>query len=111
MRVRSREAARPKTAKEMTRRDSVERAKLCQRAAKHTSGPPRAFWGYLTGGPEVLEASNAALPILTDYLLDASPHSGTVAGFVGSDTWITRYLSGCSMLALREMACNALGGS
>lgn len=46
-----------------------------------------------------------------DHLVGTSPHSGTVAGFVGSDTWITRYLSGCSMLALREMACNALGGS
>src|SRR5689334_2895796 len=40
----------------------------------------------------------------------ASPcHSGTVAGFVGSDTWITRYLSGCAVLALREMACRAFG--
>ena len=47
----------------------------------------------------------------SDHLVGTSPHSGTVAGFVGSDTWITKYLSGCSMLALREMACNALGGS
>ena len=38
-------------------------------------------------------------------------HSGTVAGFVGSETWITRYLSGWVALALREVACNAFGGS
>jgi hypothetical protein len=34
----------------------------------------------------------------------ASVHSGTVVGFVGSETWITRYLSGCVLLGLREIA-------
>ena len=29
-------------------------------------------------------------------------------GFVGSDAWITRYLSGCVVLAFREIACRAL---
>src|SRR4051794_8474947 len=37
MMVRSREAARPKTAKEMTRRVSAEGVEFCQRAAKHRS--------------------------------------------------------------------------
>ena len=50
MRVRSREAARPKTAKEMTRRDSAERVELCQRAAKHTSGPLESFGAISPGG-------------------------------------------------------------
>ena len=35
--------------------------------------------------------------------------SGTVAGLLGSDTWMTRYLSGCVVLALREIACSAFG--
>jgi hypothetical protein len=82
-------------------------AELCQR--RQNIGP-RVFGAYLTGGLSP-GSFQCGFPILTDYLVDGSPHSGAVAGFVGSDTWITKYLSGCSMLALREMACNALGGS
>ena len=37
--------------------------------------------------------------------------SGTVAGLLGSDTWMTRYLSGCVVEALRETACSAFGAS
>src|SRR5436305_371646 len=38
-------------------------------------------------------------------------HSETVAGLLGSDTWITRYLSGAVVLALRDMAWSAFGAS
>lgn len=38
-------------------------------------------------------------------------YSGTVRGFVGSPTWMIRYLTGLSELGFRETACNAPGGS
>src|SRR5262245_13968983 len=37
--------------------------------------------------------------------------SGTVAGLLVSETWMTRYLSGCVVEALREIACSAFGAS
>ena len=38
-------------------------------------------------------------------------YSMTVAGFVGSDTWITRYFTTSFGLPLRETACNCPGAS
>ena len=52
--------------------------------------------------------------LLTDYieaLRVGRYFSWMVRGFVGSPTWMMRYLTGLSGLGLRDTACNAPGGS
>ena len=39
------------------------------------------------------------------------PIGGTVAGLLGSETWMIRYLSFSVVLGLREIACSAFGYS
>jgi hypothetical protein len=59
---------------------------------------------YIGSGARSVELVPFATFPLGDPHRIASVHSGTVVGFVGSETWITRYLSGCVLLGLREIA-------
>ena len=58
-------------------------------------------WPGMPRWPEI----TANLVEVIDYF------SCTIRGFVGSPTWMMRYLTGLSELALREIACSAPGGS
>src|SRR5262245_18921404 len=74
--------------------------------------------GARARGVQHTHAARAALrgapPSAPDPGTSAKPDaqcSGTVAGLDGSDTSMTRYLSGCVALGLRDTACRALGAS